>query len=139
MKKISLLLFVCLFAQTTLHAQLDVDSINDEGAISIGPLSFKAYDNSYTIEKYKIQKDESGKIVLVFFGTGFGRLRMIDNRVMGTVWCDYISNGKVVNYARSMQTAAYVAFSYNSSTVPDTFVFYPDDKPDNKTTIKLKK
>ena len=138
MKKFSLLLFVCLFAQTTLNAQINVDAINDEGAVSIGPLSFKAYYNTYIIERYKIQKDESGNTALVFFGSGFGTLKMMDGRVMGTVWCDYISNGKVIENSGKIQSAAFIAFSYKSSAVPDTFILYSDENKDKKTTIKLK-
>lgn len=134
MRKLSILVFVCMIAQATLNAQV----IDDNGATSISRVSFTVYENSYSIDKYKISKDEKGNTSIIVFGSGFAVLPFRNGSIQIPVWCNYISGGKVISSVSAASNKTSVTYYFESTAVPETLILYPADNQKNETKIKCK-
>jgi len=130
MKRLITLAFVAILGTLGMHAQEVA-----EGSL---PLTIKAYDDIYIIEKYEVQKDDKGKTMVLFIGKGFDTLPFRDGNIRIPVWCKMISNGKefepVAGGAKDHNGVCY----FDTDAKPDALIIYPGDDPDKKTKILCK-
>ena len=111
-----------------------------DNAVSISPVEFIAYGNTYRITKYEIKKNEQKKLIITASGTGFDKLPVINGNVVIPVWCAYISDGKEVDAEGASASRTSVTYFFEISDEPETaiktVILYPADKPDNRIEIK---
>jgi len=137
MKYLNNLVFAFLFAQATLNAQVRNNEPDDTGAVSIPEISLTVYRKTYTIDKYKISKDEKGNTTIIIFGSGFNVLTCIDGKCHIPVWCDFISGGKEISCVNATATPTSVTYFYQSSAIPETIVYWPFDDRNKKSRIDV--
>ena len=138
MKNLSILVLAGMIAQATIMAQVKENVIDDSDAVSISRLSFTVFGNPYSIEKYKIFKDEKGNTSIAVFGSGFEILPFRDGRIQIPVWCDYVSDGREIGSVGATTSKTLVIYTFESSVVPETIIFWPSDNRNDKTRISVK-
>ena len=137
---ISLMMF---FACTQKNNQVaKVNSVDEttesDKTVSISPIAFFAYGNSYTITKYKIKKNAQGNTTVTAIGYGFDILPFRNGRGVIPVWCAFISDGKEIEANSASQGRTSVEYFFETTAEPATIIFYPADDESKKIEINCK-
>jgi hypothetical protein len=101
------------------------------------PLSFSAYDNSYSISSFSVGTSEDGDTTVEASGSGFGVLPMRDGRFMVPVSCAIIVDGVEIEWSTATTSSDGIEWEFDSTGTPDLVVFYPTDNESNRTEMPV--
>ena len=131
-------LFAAIIAATAISALLNPvntpqlntpqgNVVSVSSNVSVSPVRYTAYGNSYSVRSYQIGKGKDGNTIVTLFGNGYNVMSYQNGKIHVPVWCSFESGGSTYDSTGATESSDSIEFQFNTPSIPEKIMLTNQD------------